>query len=341
MPLPPEIAADLLTEARGLNEGRDYPALAGLLGGHDLEDLLVEPELVFLRADVFRRVGRSAEAIMALAALEPVTARRGNDRLNRRRLNLLGSLRFEAGDVDEARASWLRLLDDGVRGDDEEFTARACNNLGVVATLRGDLSQALAHYSRALASYQRVGYDRGLGQSHHNLGIAYREMGFHSQADRHFRTAARLAREAHSEDELARVQQERSLLLYLLGDARLAEVAAGQALARYERLDDPSGRGEVHRILGLIALGEGHLDEAGRVLRLALEGAESAGARLLEAEVREARAALFHAVGDIEAGVDEEERGADLFAALGAVGWGQRARDRARALVARGASRSA
>jgi tetratricopeptide (TPR) repeat protein len=339
VPLSPEIAADLLTEAQGLNEEREYPALAGLLDRHGLEDLLVEPELVFLRADVFRRVGRSGEAIEALSALEPVTARRGNDRLHRRRVNLLGSLQFEAGDVDGARASWLRLLDDGARGGDEEFTARACNNLGVVATLRGDLPQALAHFSRALASYQRVSYDRGLGQSHHNLGIAYREMGFHAQADRHFRTASRLAREAHSEDELARVQQERSLLLYLLGDARLAQVAAGQALAGYERLDDPSGRSEVHRILGLIALGEGHLEEASRVLALALEGAVRAGARLLEAEVREARAALFRAVGDTRAGAEEEELGADLFTALGAVGWGHRTRDRARSLAARGGSR--
>src|SRR6056297_1440578 len=209
MPLSPDSAARLLGDARRLNEERAYPALATLLESHAVADLEVEPELLFLRADVARRLGDGDGAQRDLRALEDAIRRYGNVLLHRRRLNLLGSLQFEGGRIDDARDTWLRQLDDASAAGDAEFAARACNNLGVVATLRDELPEALASYARAVSSYRQVGYVRGLGQAHHNMGITYREMGFLSESDVEFRTADRLARSADSDDEVARVAQER------------------------------------------------------------------------------------------------------------------------------------
>ncbi|HKK92370.1 MAG TPA: hypothetical protein VJ925_03010 [Longimicrobiales bacterium] len=336
MPLSPDSAARLLGDARRLNEERAYPSLAELLKPHAVADLEVEPELLFLRADVARRLGHADGAHRDLGALEGAIRRYGNVLLHRRRLNLLGSLQFEGGRIDDARDTWLRQLDDASAAGDAEFAARACNNLGVVATLRDELPEALASYSRAVSSYRQVGYARGLGQAHHNLGITYREMGFLNESDREFRTADRLARSADSDDEVARVAQERALLLFLLGDAALARLLARSALTIYETLEDPVGVAEVRRVEGLVALGEGDRATAAERFDAALTAARELGARLLEGEVLAARAAL-HALQDrFDDAADDSGAASGIFESLGAPAWGRRTLDRARSIAARG-----
>lgn len=337
MELPPHEAATLLREARALNEARAYPKLAELLEPWGRDALDADPELLFLRADVLRRVGRADDAVADLDALEGRIAPYGNVGLHRRRLNLLGSLRFEAGRIDDARDLWIAQLEAASAAGDEELAARACNNLGVVATLLDDLPSALVYYTRAVAAYQQVGYSRGLGQSHHNMGITYREMGFLHEADAHFRTADRLARAASSADEVARVAQERALLIYLLGDPALARHTAGDALERYERLKDPAGVAEVHRVLGLLALGDGRMGEALGEFDEAVSRAVDGSMPLLEAEARAARGVTREVVE--HPGAEEDARRArEIFGALGAPSWGRRALDRARSFAARGSA---
>lgn len=336
MNLSPDAATQLLEDARRLNEGRAYPALAELLEPWGVGDLEVEPELLFLRADVARRLGDAERAEADLDALDAVTRRYGNVPLRRRRLNLLGSLRFERGDVDGARDMWLRQLDDASEADDPELAARACNNLGVVATLRDELPEALAYYGRAVSAYRRIGYARGLGQAHHNMGITYREMGFLNESDAEFRAADRFARRASSGDEEARVAQERALLLFLLGDATLARLVAGSALVAYETLGDPVGIAEVHRVEGLVALGEGDHEAADQKLEYALAGAREHGARLLEGEVLAARCALRAVQGSDDDARADSSLALEIFEGLGAPAWGRRALDRAQAFAARG-----
>lgn len=337
MSLTPEAATDLLREARRLNEERAYPALARLLEPWSVDELGIEPDLLFLRADVGRRLGHTKAAFTDLEALDATTRRYGNVRLRRRRLNLLGSLHFESGEVDLAQDTWLGQLEDSTAAGDEEFAARACNNLGVVATLRDQLPEALTYYSRAVSAYHQVGYARGLGQAHHNLGMTYREMGFLKEADAHFRDADRYARRAASMDEAARVAQERALLLFLLGDAPLARIVAASALETYRGLEDPLGAAEVERVLGLVALGEGLREEADDHFETALATARSLGARLLEAEVLCARAALETAEGREEEARSVAAEARALFDAIGAPAWGRRTLDRARAIAALGA----
>ncbi len=333
MTLTPTEAQALLERARALNAARSYPELADALDGLDPEDLVAEPELAFLSADVSRRVGRGERSLELLGLLETVCRKRGNDRLNRNRLNLEGVVRFERGDVDAAERAWIELLEACTMAGDAEFDARANNNLGVICTLHTRIEDALTYYTRAVASYQRLGYRRGLAQSHHNLAITFRELGFPHEADAHFQKAADLARADGSEDELARVEQERSMLLLQLGDPALARVSASRALERYESLDDPAGRGETRRVLGLVALSEGELDLARGELDDALELARGCHATLLEAEVLEALAVLDQRSGRASRAESRRREATALFATIGAESWGLRIRGQAMAIA--------
>jgi tetratricopeptide (TPR) repeat protein len=327
-------ASDLLREARELDARGEYPSLRALLDSVPDALLETEPELAYLGAEVRRRTGETGAAAEWLGRLAAVGARRGNDRLNRRRLNLLGVLHFDRGEVVEAEEAWLELLDASTRAGDEEFVARSCNNLGVVHTLNLHEEEALAAYARATAAYQRLGYRRGLAQSHHNLGIIYREMGLLDRAQGHFHEAAAHARADGRSDEVARVEQERALLHLLQADPALARATAIRARERYRSLGDRVGVAETERVVGLALLVQGAVDDARTALEASAEVARDTGAALLEAEVLEALAGVALRQGDRREARRLRIRATLRFRSIGALAWGRRARYRVEAIVA-------
>lgn len=327
-------ASDLLREARELDARGEYPSLRALLDHIPDSFLETEPELAYLGAEVRRRTGETEAAAEWLGRLAEVGARRGNDRLNRRRLNLLGVLHFDRGEVAEAEEAWLELLDAATRAGDEEFVARSCNNLGVVHTLNLHEEEALAAYARATAAYQRLGYRRGLAQSHHNLGIIYREMGLLDRAQGHFHEAAAHARADGRSDEVARVEQERALLHLLQADPALARATAIRAGDRYRGLGDRVGVAETERVVGLSLLAQGAVDDARTALEASEGVARETGAALLEAEVLEGLAGVALRQGDRREARRLRIRATLRFRSIGALAWGRRARHRVEAIVA-------
>lgn len=330
---PREPTRTLLTRCWVLNRARRYPELAEQLRAVPETQLAAEPALGFMLADVLRRLGQGQEALDVLRRIGPVLDRRGNDRLHRRRLNLLGTLHFEQGRITEAAAVWERQLEDATAASDEEFVARANNNLGILFTLAANWEEAVCAYNRAVTSYQRLGYSRGLAQSHHNLAMTYREMGFPVESGRHFTDAVALA-SSDSPDEVARSEQERALLHLFEGDVELAAASAQRSLVGYRALGDPTGEGEVTRVLALVALAEGRLDAARAHLDRAAELAEQVDAVLLGAEVLEAQAALDRLSGREGSARRAEERAEGVFLQLHAAPWGRQIRARTRQIAA-------
>jgi len=323
---------ELLTSSWALNQERKYDALARLLRPVPDDTLGSEPGLAFLLADVLRRLGEGGAALEVLLRTAPAFDRRGNDRLHRRRLQLLGTLHFEQGRNADAATVWGRQLSDSATEEDEEFIARANNNLGILATLRASWAESLAYYGRAVASYQRLGYTRGLGQSHHNLGLTYRAMDRLAAAESHFSKAIRYAR-TDSPDEVARSELEQGLLSLLAGDPGLARANALRALGRYRDFGDRAGEGEAERVLGLIELADGRSEEAGTYLDAAERTAAEVGAPLLAAETLEARAALLFSGGRKGEAEEAESQAEAVFEKLKAVLWGRHIRWRSRQLA--------
>jgi tetratricopeptide (TPR) repeat protein len=317
----PEPLPDL-SEARALYRDRAYRELLNRVAGAPDESLLAEP-------------AQRERALALCQRLGPICQQRGNDRLFRDRLNLEGMLRFARGEVEAASELWSELLSVSSRAGDADFVARSNQNLGVIFTLSGSLDAALVSYERALAGYREMGQWRGMAQALQNVAIAHREMDRWHEADRCCQDAIRYAQEDGSEDEVARAQQERALVLCLSGDPLLAEATASQALRRWVRLEQPDGLGGTLQVLGVIALEEGRDGEARTHLSRALELARETRDAFLEAETLETLAALAVAEGLPDESARCQTEAEQLFASLRAESWCERLRVRLRTLLAR------
>lgn len=324
-----------LERAHELYRARGWGELVALLSPLARGELLARPVLGFYLADAWHRTGERDAALALLDELGPVTARLGNDRLSRDRLNLVGVLLFGLGRLSEAERAWRELMSASARAGDEDFVARANNNLGVIYTLLGDREAALAAYGRAITAYQRLGYLRGLAQAHQNKAITYREMDLWREADTHFLRAIDYALEDGSEDESTGARQERAVLLCYLGEARLAELTARHALREWIRLEDPPGIGDSHRVLATIALAEHRWEAAEREAGEGLAIAERVRSPLLEAEIHELLGALAEARRRPEEAASRRSRADALFGGMGAERWGAQYRRRMEWLATR------
>ena len=300
--------------ARKLFDEHRWKELAELLESLPREELRANPQLGFWLADAWRRLGRHTESLELLNDITPAIKRSGIPRLPLFRHNLLGVIRFETGRIDGAEEAWRELLAEASKSGDDEFVARANNNLGIIYTLHVRPVEAVTCYERAIAAYRQLGLTRHIAQSHQNLAITYRELDRYNEADEHFEAAIRYAREDKSEDEVARAEQERALLIYLARrDGRMAKATVKRALGRFSSLSDPIGHADSLRVLAMIELGEGEQQESRTHAEEALAAAQHASHTLLEAEVLEV----------LSRRAEAEEK----FAAVGALEWGKRFRE--------------
>jgi tetratricopeptide (TPR) repeat protein len=319
--------AALTSRARTLYDQRQYAELAELLSPVSGELVESSPYAAFYLADAYRRLGRQPQALELAQSSAAAARRSGIPRLELDRLNLEGMLRFETGDIGGAEASWRELLVRAATESNDDFVARANNNLGIICTVQARSAEAVMCYQRALGAYQTLGSTRGLAQSHQNLAITYRVLERFDDADEHFTRAVHFAQQSSSEDEVARAEQERALLIYIARrDASLARATVQRAIGRFNALNDPTGVSDSVRVLAMIELGEGNVTEALTYGEGALTQARKAGHLLLEAELLEVLAAAARKNDDAERAFELESAASNAFEQLHAAGWGEKVR---------------
>lgn len=303
-PPPPDTLSALAAEVRDLVAARDWKTVAERLRPLAEEEPLSDPETAFYLADALRRVGETARALEVGRRVEAHVRRAGDHRLLLRTLNVVGMALFEAGRPADAEQYFSDLLASATEWGDEESAARASNNLGVLANVRGRRDLALTSYQRALAAYQRLGYTRGLAQTHYNLGISYRDLGFGGEADAHYARAVEYAEASESEDVVALAETERAVLRARSGDGLLAESMARRALARFERIGDPTGAAQAVRVMADAARVNRRDDLAAEYLERAYLATQAYPDPLLRAEVQRDRGLLFRDRGRVAAARD-------------------------------------
>lgn len=312
-------------DAREQYDARNYGVVVKLLSQLPREKLIAEPEQGFMLADAARRVGGFDDLIDLTVEVIESARRQGADDVLCDALNLHGVLLLEAGYALAAERAWCDLVIVASRADNSEFVARASNNLGVAAILSMRLEDAISAFNRSVSAYLRLSYARGLAQSHQNLGIVFREMDHEKDSLANFERAMTWAYAADCMDDVARAEQELALLLLYSGkDVVSAATTAQQALDRFTELEQPGGRAEALRVIGVIEIARGNAEAAKVVLNEAMEVAQSCGLRLLEGEILLAQAVLQD-TGQRQIILTQAER---IFSDIGAKAWGMQVRRR-------------
>ena len=312
---------------------RNYQQVVQILAAVPREVLLNVPEQGYMLADAARRVGGYANIPGLIDDVIAAAQARGDSEVLCCALNLQGVILLEQGLTAAAERAWCDLVIVATAADDPQFVARASNNLGVAATIDMRLSTAISNFQRAIASYLRLGYARGCAQAHQNLGIVYRELNHMQEAHKHFRTALTFAQTADCHDDVARAEQETALLMvYAKEDLDVAHQLAQRALDRFTQLEQPAGTAEALRVIGVIAIARGRLDEAEATLANALMVAQDLKLRLLEAEVLAAQAQLSRLQNDAPRSYTQQHQADRIVREINAESWGQQVSRRMEAI---------
>jgi tetratricopeptide (TPR) repeat protein len=191
-------------------------------------------------AEALCRLGRFADAIRP--ATESATAfdAIGRDADGARAQYWLASAHFQADNPVEARSILVALLD-RIRAGlliEPDFTARVLVAAAMVETSMGSTTGALAYLEEARGL--RVDLDdRRRGAFFASLATAYRQAGDTEGAIRAGLQAVALLRAAHSDLELARMENQLAMAYLDNGNAsRAAELAHGARTAALDRGDE-------------------------------------------------------------------------------------------------------
>lgn len=127
--------------------------------------------------------------------------------------------------------------------------ARAQTNQGIVLTAKGELTGARAMLRVALATYRAVGFVRGEARTLNELARLERLLGDARLGEDMARQALELLREMEALPELALAHREVGLCL-AGHDAPRAEAHLREAIALYESCEEIDHAADTHRLLG-------------------------------------------------------------------------------------------
>lgn len=302
----------------------DYEGVVATLGAIPRAELLRDPARAFQLADAARRVGGTEDLLGLIGDVVAAAREHNNHEVLCAALNLQGVILLEQGQPQAAERAWCDLVIVATTIDNSQYVARASNNLGISATVNMRLETAITSFQRAISAYLRLGYARGCAQSHQNLGIVFRELGHAQDAHTHFQLAMTFANTVDALDDVARAEQETALLMvYQREDLERAGETAQSALEKFSQLRQPAGTAEAMRVLGVIALARGNVDEAEDTLRNALTIARDLKLRLLEAETLLALAMVARANRNAPASYTMQQQAFEIFEEIGAMAWGE------------------
>lgn len=283
-----------------------------------------DPAIAIAVATAATRLRRFPEGERLAAAALTKFRSRADDDGRLRALNLLGAIRYESGQLEEAAAYWMSALELARALADTTMIARASNNLGITHYLAGRVAEARSAYAEAMLAYQRLGDRRGLAETLHNLAIIARGEGALDQAVDFGVEAVRHAETIGDPGLLALMVIGRARTYLDQGDLEMTEAQARRAARLFEEAGVEVGRAEVNWVLSerFTKLGDSTaaLDAAFR----GREIAERSGYRLLQGECAVVVSRALIALDRRAEAVEYQNEARRIFTALGAVLWLER-----------------
>jgi tetratricopeptide (TPR) repeat protein/predicted Ser/Thr protein kinase len=213
------------------------------------------------------RLGRLTEAAAILRKASDIYAHAGNSRGVAQSLYLLGTVRYDQGDLPGAR----RLYEDSVRvcrkSRDAGGLASALNGLGNVIYEQGDLTAAKTVYEQSLPIQREIGSTSGMAGTLGNIANVLEGQGDLAGARKMHEEALQNFKDAGDKRGAASTLSNLGLVLSEQGELAGAKAFYQQALEVNAATGYRKGRAYVLAGLGQVALAQGDLaaaDKSGR-----------------------------------------------------------------------------
>jgi adenylate cyclase len=150
-------------------------------------------------------------------------------------MRLLGDLRRNRGEFEEAAQVLRRGLEFAVKTGSVEEIGGCLINLGLVELERGDVHESIASTRRAIDEFERVGQAGGLALGYGNLAYALCRAGVYDDAFGHAERALEIAESIGNAMAVADIRD--TIAEILLGQERFAEAAAEAEAAAAQFLE--------------------------------------------------------------------------------------------------------
>jgi putative nucleotidyltransferase with HDIG domain len=231
-------------------------------------------------------------------------------------LNCLAIVAQLRGRMTEAAALYEHARNIAGVLQDDHLCAMIDQNIGTLANTRGDVATAIKSYWSALKRFQAAGDEVAMVWALNNLGMANTDLNEFEVAGSCFDDAFEIADRLRDPELLGMIELNRAELYLKREDSARARECCDRAFEIFSRIESRGYLGETYKFYGILyremnrpALAIAHFQQA-------IEHAELAEDRLLEAETQSEWSLLELVRGDNRAALHRLNRAHHLFSEL-------------------------
>ncbi|MEO8200969.1 MAG: tetratricopeptide repeat protein [Gemmatimonadota bacterium] len=230
------------------------------------------------------RLGRYPAAMTLASGAEAAFTGDRRSKEYIRLINLLGALALEQGDVKAAESRFRAILAERQFVEDRIIAAHALTNLASILDLRGESDGALRLYYEALREYHALEDRRGVAQTYHNINLVFRKLEMHEAGESVARLALKNAEAVGDASLIALCLSGQAENRLERGDLEGAAQSLAEAQGLIGEASDQTTAAEVGRLLALLHLRRGKVQEAVVEAEISRSIARRCGSALVAAE---------------------------------------------------------
>jgi tetratricopeptide (TPR) repeat protein/DNA-binding CsgD family transcriptional regulator len=260
-------------------------------------------------------LGERARAIRSLKVALDLAVAAGDRPAEAKVANALAGIALARGEFIDALELCQRCLAIREELGDRHAIVRATNNIGVIHLELGDLESAREYFQRCEQLALPLADPNIDVTTYDNLGAVLQRMHRYDESRAHFERALELGRRLDAPSVVASALSGIGIALNASGKHREALVVLEEGLAVAEAIGHPATYSILANI-GEARAGLGELDAAIPLLERALEGAKTAGLRVMEAQLLGQLSDICERAGQTERALELHKKASELHDAM-------------------------
>lgn len=194
-----------------------------------------------------------------------------------RALNVVGLVLHARGEWEGARRIFPRVLELALDLGDDDLAGLACLNEGVIEDLTGNAREARTLYLQSIGSFVRSGNSMHAMLAYNNLGIVSCRLREWMEAEVYFSRGIEIGERLAHAPQLAKLYCNRAEPLIHVGEGARALASLDRAELFARQVGDGGALSRIDSFRGTVLRQRGDLPDAERVLRRAVDAADSSG----------------------------------------------------------------